>query len=131
MKLFCCSPVLNLMITRAPIAQALGAAERRGVKVRLILDKSQRTEKYSPADIVTHAGIPAFVDPKHAIAHNQIMVIDGKTILTGSFNFTTAAEPGNAENPPVIQDVSPAKKYAANRNRHSQHSDPYPSKSSQ
>ncbi|HAO80702.1 MAG TPA: hypothetical protein DCQ92_17360, partial [Verrucomicrobia subdivision 3 bacterium] len=43
-------------------------------------------------------GIPTFIDAKHAIATNKIMVIDGKTILTGSFNFTKAAGQNNAEN---------------------------------
>ena len=78
--------------TSGPIAKALVDAEKRGVKVQVILDKSQRTEKYSSADFVQHAGIPTYIDAKHAIAHNKIMIIDGKTVLTGSFNFTKAAE---------------------------------------
>ena len=114
--------------TSAPIAQALADAEKRGVKVQVILDKSQRTEKYSSADFVAHAGIPTCIDTKHAIAHNKIMVIDGKTILTGSFNFTKAAESSNAENLLVIQDAVLAKKYTANWNAHLQHSDPYQGK---
>jgi len=35
--------------TSAPIAKALVTAYRRGVKIQVILDKSQRTEKYSSA----------------------------------------------------------------------------------
>src|SRR5580704_6731654 len=78
--------------TSAPIAKALVDAHKRGVKIQVILDKSQRTEKYSEADFTAHAGIPTFIDAKHAIAHNKIMVIDAHEILTGSFNFTKAAE---------------------------------------
>ncbi|MGO8697674.1 MAG: phospholipase D family protein [Limisphaerales bacterium] len=78
--------------TSAPIAKALVDAHRRGVKVEVILDKSQRTERYSSADFVAHAGIPTYIDAVHAIAHNKIMVIDGYEVLTGSFNFTKAAE---------------------------------------
>ena len=63
--------------TSAPIAKALVDAHKRGVEVQVILDKSQRTEKYSSADFVQHAGIPIWIDAKHAIAHNKIMVIDG------------------------------------------------------
>ena len=84
--------------TSAPIAKALVAAHKRGVDVRVILDKSQRTEKYSSADFVAHAGIPTWIDAQHAIAHNKVIVIDGETVLTGSFNFTKAAEEHNAEN---------------------------------
>jgi len=111
--------------TSAPIAAALVDAHRRGVKVQVILDKSQRTEKYSSADFVAHAGIRTLIDAAHAIAHNKVMVIDGGTVLSGSFNFTKAAEEKNAENLLVIQDAALAEKYAANRRDHAQHSDPY------
>ena len=89
--------------TSAPIAKALVDAHKRGVQIQVILDKSQRSEKYSSADFVLHAGIPTFIDAKHAIAHNKIMVIDGATVITGSFNFTKAAETSNAENLLVIR----------------------------
>jgi len=112
--------------TSAPIAKALVDAHKRGVKVQVILDQSQRTEKYSSADFVAHAGIPTYIDAKHAIAHNKIMVIDGYEILTGSFNFTKAAEANNAENLLVIQDAPLAAKYAENWRNHLSHSESYP-----
>jgi phosphatidylserine/phosphatidylglycerophosphate/cardiolipin synthase-like enzyme len=111
--------------TSAPIAKALVNAHKRGVNVKVILDKSQRTEKYSSADFVAHAGIPTFIDAKHAIAHNKIMVIDGHEVLTGSFNFTKAAETDNAENLLVIEDVALAAKYTANWGAHLEHSEAY------
>jgi phosphatidylserine/phosphatidylglycerophosphate/cardiolipin synthase-like enzyme len=114
--------------TSAPIAKALVDAKKRGVKVRVILDKSQRTEKYSSADFVQRAGITTFIDAKHAIAHNKIMVIDGETILTGSFNFTKAAEEKNAENLLVIRDAALAAKYTANWEAHLKHSEAYQGK---
>jgi phosphatidylserine/phosphatidylglycerophosphate/cardiolipin synthase-like enzyme len=114
--------------TSAPIAKALVDAEKRGVKVQVILDKSQRTEKYSSADFVAHAGIPTYIDTKHAIAHNKIMIIDGHKILTGSFNFTKAAEENNAENLLVIEDPKLAAKYTANWKVHLQHSNAYEGK---
>src|SRR5437867_10017634 len=43
--------------TSAPLAKALLEAHRRGVNVQVVLDKSQRTEKYSSADFLAHAGI--------------------------------------------------------------------------
>ena len=33
-----------------------------------------------------------------AIAHNKVIVVDGQMVITGSFNFTRAAEEDNAEN---------------------------------
>ena len=97
--------------TSAPIAKALVDAKKRGVSVEVILDKSQRSEKYSSADFLKNAGVPTYIDAKHAIAHNKVMVIDGQTVLTGSFNFTKAAEESNAENLLVIHEAALAAKY--------------------
>ena len=90
--------------TSAPIAKAVVDAKDRGVKVRVILDKGQDTQKYSSVTFLRNAGVDTKLDRKHAIAHNKIIIIDGKTLLTGSFNFTQAAEKSNAENLLVIRD---------------------------
>ena len=111
--------------TSAPIAKALVDAHRRGVQVQVILDKSQQTEKYSEADFLKNSEIPTLIDAQHAIAHNKIMIIDGYLILTGSFNFTKAAEEHNAENLLVINDSTLAKEYIASWRAHEQHSEPY------
>jgi phosphatidylserine/phosphatidylglycerophosphate/cardiolipin synthase-like enzyme len=111
--------------TSAPIAEALIDAHRRGIKVQVILDHSQRTEKYSEADFLSHNGIPTLIDAKHPIAHNKIIIIDDYIVLTGSFNFTKAAEEHNAENLLVINDPVLAKRYVENWHTHEQHSEPY------
>ena len=109
----------------SPIAQALVEATKRGVTVEVILDKSQRTEHYSEADFLAHAGIPVRIDTVHAIAHNKVMVIDGETVITGSFNFTKAAEEHNAENLLMLHDQALAAHYEANWHHHAAHSQPY------
>jgi len=111
--------------TSAPIAKALVDALRREIKVQVILDHSQRTEKYSEADFLKHSGVPTFIDSQHAIAHNKIMILDNSVVLTGSFNFTKAAEEHNAENLLVINDPVLAKHYVENWHAHAQHSEPY------
>ena len=111
--------------TSAPIAQALVEARRRGVKTVVILDGSQRTEKYSEADFLAHHDIPTLIDARHAIAHNKIIIIDGYVVITGSFNFTKAAEEKNAENLLVINDPELAARYAENWRAHETHSEPY------
>ena len=70
--------------TSAPIAKALVEAHKRGVKVQAILDKSQRTAHYTSASFLANSKIPTFIDERHAIAHNKIMIIDGTTVITGS-----------------------------------------------
>jgi phosphatidylserine/phosphatidylglycerophosphate/cardiolipin synthase-like enzyme len=111
--------------TSEPIAKALLEAHRRGVQVRVILDASQRTEKYSEADFLHHNEIATLIDAQHAIAHNKIIIVDDYLVLTGSFNFTKAAEERNAENLLVINDPSLAKQYLENWRAHEAHSQTY------
>ena len=111
--------------TSAPIAKSLVTAHKRGVKVQAILDKSQRSEKYTSAAFLFNAGIPTYIDSKHAIAHNKVMIIDHTKVITGSFNFTKAAEEKNAENLLIIPSSELAKSYLANWQQHREHSEPY------
>jgi phosphatidylserine/phosphatidylglycerophosphate/cardiolipin synthase-like enzyme len=111
--------------TSAPIAEALVNAHRRGVQVRVILDKSQRTERYSSADFLRNAGVPTQIDDDHAIAHNKVMVVDQWKTITGSFNFTKAAESSNAENLLLITDKDVATQYLRNWQEHAKHSEAY------
>jgi len=111
--------------TSQPIAKALVEAHKRGVRTEVILDKSQRGEKYSAADFTAHMGVPTYIDSAHAIAHNKIMVIDQETVITGSFNFTKAAEERNAENVLIIRSKELAKEYVDNWNKHKAHSEKY------
>jgi phosphatidylserine/phosphatidylglycerophosphate/cardiolipin synthase-like enzyme len=91
----------------------------------MLLPYSQRTEKYSSADFLANQGISTMIDATHAIAHNKIIVIDGETVLTGSFNFTKAAQEKNAENLLMIRDPTLAAQYTTNWEVHRQHSQPY------
>lgn len=115
--------------TSEPIAKAFVDAHKKGVKIEAVLDKSQRREKYSSADFVARAGIPTYIDDNHAIAHNKIMIIDRTTLITGSFNFTKAAEEKNAENLLVIKGNKPlVDRYIRNFEEHKEHSERYQGK---
>lgn len=114
--------------TSVPIAKALKAAKERGVDVRVILDKSQRSERYTTADYLANAGIPVWIDEKPAIAHSKVMVIDGKVVITGSFNFTRAAEGSNVENVVILRSEQVAGVYAGNWNDRQVVSVPYVSR---
>jgi len=112
--------------TSAPIAKALVNAHKRGVKVEAILDKSQRTAKYTSATFLANSRIPTYIDAKHAIAHNKIMIIDRETLITGSFNFTKAAEEKNAENVLILKGNNQlVNRYMENFYQHRNHSERY------
>jgi phosphatidylserine/phosphatidylglycerophosphate/cardiolipin synthase-like enzyme len=85
--------------TSKPIANAIVEAKRRGVDIWILLDKTQNKSGYSVAKFFYNHGISKIkIDQKHAIFHNKIMIIDNENLITGSFNFTKAAEEKNAEN---------------------------------
>lgn len=105
--------------TSDKIAKALLDAKERHVKVMVILDKSQMTQRYSSASFFINQGFDIRIDIKHAIYHNKVMIIDDKTIITGSFNFTKAAETKNAENVIIVRNnPALAKLYANNWHSH-------------
>jgi len=108
--------------TAVPIAQALIAAHRRGVKVRLVLDSDGKASKYNQGATCAAAGIDVAWDAKHLIQHSKVMILDNQLVITGSFNFTQSAETGNAENLLLINDPKLAAVYAANWDLHRGHS---------
>lgn len=101
--------------TSPAIAQAVVRAHKRGIDVRVIVDKSQMSEKYTAATFLKNEGIPVWVDSIPAIAHSKVLILDQEAIFTGSFNFTRSAQERNAENGIVIQgDASVVKAYTEN-----------------
>ena len=111
--------------TSAPIARALVNAHKRRVHVEIILDKLNKSEKYSAGDFTAHMGVITYIDSQHVIAHNKIIIIDKETVITGSFNFTKAAEERNAENLLIMKSKELAKTYIENWNKHKEHSEKY------
>jgi hypothetical protein len=110
-------------LTSSAIAKAFVDARKRGLVVELILDKSQRTERFSEAGFVANGGIPLYIDARHPAAHNTVIIIDGEIVITGSFTFTRAAEETNAENLLVLRDPALAARYYRNWQEHQAHSE--------
>jgi phosphatidylserine/phosphatidylglycerophosphate/cardiolipin synthase-like enzyme len=104
--------------TSRPIADELIAAKRRGVDVRIVLDRSEVTDMHTMAWACQGEGIPVLFDHAHAIAHNKIIVIDRRWTFTGSYNFTDSAAKRNAENMVMIHSEKIAEQYLENWDDH-------------
>jgi phosphatidylserine/phosphatidylglycerophosphate/cardiolipin synthase-like enzyme len=89
--------------TADPLTFALIEAKKRGVHVDILLDKSNEVERYSDLHIFLENGLEPRIDADHAIAHNKVIVIDKRIVITGSYNFTNQAESENAENVVIIR----------------------------
>jgi len=91
------------LFTDRHIAGALYAAMRRGVKVEIVADAAQQQAGGLPLLEPLHrAGARVYLNTSHAASHNKIVIVDGTTVITGSYNFTQAAQSRNAENVVVI-----------------------------
>lgn len=107
-----------------PICDAVLRAKSRGVMVKVLLDKANRYNPLSkwfntvgrnslyPA--LKAAGVSVLFDTSPTIAHSKVVVVDATVVVTGSFNFSAAAQKTNAENLLVITDASVAKLYLQN-----------------
>lgn len=91
-------------LTNKTIANALINKHNSGVEVLVVADRSQVTQKFSVIKQLVSAGIAVHIDYKYAIQHSKILIIDDKTVETGSFNYTDAAVKNNSENVLVIWD---------------------------
>jgi phosphatidylserine/phosphatidylglycerophosphate/cardiolipin synthase-like enzyme len=113
--------------TNKVIARALQDAARRRIDVKLLADREQfeRGAGLLLRDI-KQAGAVVMLDGDHGAAHNKVMLIDADgtnpIVITGSFNFTQAAQKYNAENVVLIYDDRViAKAYSENWARHWKH----------
>lgn len=119
------------LLTSNEIAKALIAAQQRGVAVMILVDAAQSAKvPSSKVRDLSLAGIPVWLETEYQNAHNKVIVIDADTanatVITGSYNFTWAAQHKNAENI-LIAGKNPqlAARYAQNWERHRQGATPY------
>ncbi len=117
--------------TSRALANALIAAKKRGVDVQVMADREQTfSGEASRIPDLVQAGIAVALEVRYQSAHNKVMVMDAGTadavVITGSYNWTYAAQYKNAENVLILRhspDIADA--YAANWKRHFAEALPY------
>lgn len=117
--------VMTYQLTNGVVINALRAAAGHGVDVRVVVDESTCEAKRFPPvlDVLGKAGVEVTCDGRHPIHHNKVVIVDGETVVTGSFNFSPSAEK-NAENTNVIRNTPDlAALYRAVWDEHRAHSD--------
>ncbi len=84
------------------ISNKIIEAHRRKVTVRIISDNEKLLDKGSDIQMLSDAGIPVKIDNTSNHMHHKFVIIDNKSVLTGSYNWTRSAELYNHENVIVI-----------------------------
>lgn len=87
------------------ITRALVEAQKRGVKVRVVIDKKRNLGKASTTamDFVSRNGVELRTSDHFHLQHDKVIIVDGSTVQTGSFNYARSAETANSENVLVIK----------------------------
>jgi len=110
--------------TSRSIADALVAAQRRGVRVEVLADaQMNRRGKGNAIGRLLAAGVPVAFETRYNAAHNKVIIVDAEgprcALLTGSYNFTWSANNRNAENLLIVREhCELARAYRANWLRH-------------
>ncbi len=97
--------------TDAELADAVVRAHQRGVQTYVHLDKSQVNHQYAKARYLATKGVPVRISSNSAIMHNKFAIVDGSTIITGSYNWTKSAYQRNDENLLIMHRPDVAQRY--------------------
>lgn len=100
-------------ISKPNIVKSIIVAKKRGVKVRIITDKTEARNKSEKSKLVLmrNAGIPIKVNTHPGLMHMKVSIVDDKYVVTGSFNYSTGASTKNDENLVVLTDRTLAKDF--------------------
>jgi phosphatidylserine/phosphatidylglycerophosphate/cardiolipin synthase-like enzyme len=98
-------------LTKDGISQAVVRAHQRGVKVRVVVDKTQAGLQAADDELLEQSGIVVkrISGMGGGLMHHKFAIIDDETILTGSYNWTDNATSRNSENLNVL--CSPIRSY--------------------
>jgi phosphatidylserine/phosphatidylglycerophosphate/cardiolipin synthase-like enzyme len=104
--------VLAYSFTLDKLANALTKAEKNGIEVKGIFDRDS-SEDNTGADFssLKKAGLDVRLDGEPGLMHMKVIIVDGKTVAFGSYNFTSSAENKNDENVLIITDESLAVRF--------------------
>jgi len=106
------------------IADSLAVLKRRGIELVIVLDRDMAMSPYSQVGFLFSVGVPVYLDGRHAVAHGRAIVVDGKTVVAGSYDLTDYSENDNAEDLIVIRgNLTIAGKFIANIEEHLSHSE--------
>jgi phosphatidylserine/phosphatidylglycerophosphate/cardiolipin synthase-like enzyme len=103
--------------TRDSLARALIDAKNRGVEVKVVIEEENAYGQGSDYQMLKDAGIDIRLDGNPALMHHKFMIVDGELVVTGSYNWSTAAEDRNDENFVVIRDKAVVDRFTQEFNR--------------
>lgn len=102
---------MTFSFTHKAIGQAVMDKFVAGKTVQGVFDNTQAGSRYSKYHELKAAGADVKRDGNPKIMHHKVFIIDGETVITGSFNFSNSANKSNDENLLIIHDKDIAHQY--------------------
>lgn len=99
--------LMGYAFTSPEVTRALIRAHRRGVGVWVVVDAqaNQNGAGRAVLNLLANAGVNVRTVNTYKILHDKLIVVDGVTTETGSFNFCRSANRANSENVVVLRDM--------------------------
>jgi phosphatidylserine/phosphatidylglycerophosphate/cardiolipin synthase-like enzyme len=106
---------MGYSFTSNEILSALETQFAKGIKVAGVLEQSQAKSAVGARilQVFYVAGMDVLLDGNSGLMHHKVIIIDQRTVITGSFNFTKSAETRNDENIIILSDPAIAALYYA------------------
>ena len=102
------------LFTLPDVADLLASKNFEGVDVQILFEGQFTDSKWSQYLFLKNKGVPVREDSNPELMHSKYCIIDGKTVITGSFNWTRKASEKNDENLLILHSQELAKKYESN-----------------
>lgn len=109
--------VLAFSLTADKQADILLQKHRAGLKVQGVVESRNASGSGAEYSRLKNAGVDILKDGNCYVMHDKVYIIDDKTVITGSYNFSGQAEADNDENLLIIDDPALAKHYIDEFNR--------------
>jgi phosphatidylserine/phosphatidylglycerophosphate/cardiolipin synthase-like enzyme len=104
---------LAFSFTSDPIGSAMLARAKAGVSVAGVFETTGSETQFSEYGRMRKAKLDVLQDGNPYVMHHKVIIIDGRTVIFGSFNFSNNADKDNDENLLIIDDPALAQAFEA------------------
>ena len=93
------------------ITDAIISSHKRGTQIKIITDNDKSLDEGSDIEQIAKLGIAVKMDRTTDHMHHKFMLVDGKALITGSYNWTRSAAKFNHENILLTREVGVVKSF--------------------
>lgn len=104
---------LAFSFTNDTIGQAVVDRAKAGVEVKGVFETTGSETKFSEFGPMKQDGIDVLQDGNPYVMHHKVFILDGRTVIFGSFNFSENADKDNDENLLIVDDPALAQAFEA------------------